>query len=103
LIKSLRFVVRHRLNRSRLVAALARWLRWQIGSRLLPGPVLVPFVNGVGLLARPGMVGATGNVCCGLPELDDLRQRQPEITLAREQLSWAPQVALREGLWPRIA
>jgi UDP-glucuronate decarboxylase len=37
-----------------------------------------------------------------LPQ-DDPKQRQPDITLAREQLSWAPQVALREGLWPRIA
>jgi UDP-glucuronate decarboxylase len=29
---------------------------------------------------------------------DDPRQRCPDITLAREQLNWEPQVALREGL-----
>ncbi|MGA1598316.1 MAG: UDP-glucuronic acid decarboxylase family protein [bacterium] len=29
---------------------------------------------------------------------DDPRQRRPDITLAREQLNWEPQVALREGL-----
>ena len=34
---------------------------------------------------------------------DDPRQRQPEITLAREALGWAPRVALREGLKPTIA
>ncbi len=37
-----------------------------------------------------------------LPQ-DDPRQRQPEIALAREQLGWAPKVALREGLRPTIA
>ena len=37
-----------------------------------------------------------------LPQ-DDPRQRQPDITLAREHLGWAPQVALRAGLKPTIA
>jgi UDP-glucuronate decarboxylase len=37
-----------------------------------------------------------------LPQ-DDPRQRQPDITLAREQLGWEPKVALREGLRPTIA
>ena len=37
-----------------------------------------------------------------LPE-DDPKQRQPDITLARETLGWAPQVALRDGLGPTIA
>lgn len=32
-----------------------------------------------------------------LPE-DDPKQRQPDITLARETLGWEPKVALREGL-----
>jgi len=37
-----------------------------------------------------------------LPQ-DDPRQRQPDITLAREHLGWEPKVALREGLRPTIA
>lgn len=37
-----------------------------------------------------------------LPE-DDPRQRQPDITLARERLGWTPTVALRDGLAPTIA
>jgi UDP-glucuronate decarboxylase len=32
-----------------------------------------------------------------LPQ-DDPRQRQPDITLARDRLGWAPRVALRDGL-----
>src|SRR5690606_15590807 len=37
-----------------------------------------------------------------LPQ-DDPRQRQPDITLARERLAWAPAVPLREGLRETIA
>jgi UDP-glucuronate decarboxylase len=35
--------------------------------------------------------------------LDDPRQRQPDIALARERLEWEPKVPLREGLAPTIA
>ena len=35
--------------------------------------------------------------------LDDPRQRQPDITRARETLGWAPKVPLREGLKATIA
>jgi UDP-glucuronate decarboxylase len=34
---------------------------------------------------------------------DDPRQRQPDITLAKEKLGWEPKVSLREGLIPTIA
>ena len=37
-----------------------------------------------------------------LPQ-DDPRQRQPDITLAKERLGWSPRVPLREGLKPTIA
>ena len=37
-----------------------------------------------------------------LPE-DDPKQRQPDITLAREKLGWEPKVELREGLEKTIA
>ncbi|WP_062381701.1 UDP-glucuronic acid decarboxylase family protein [Demequina pelophila] len=33
---------------------------------------------------------------------DDPRQRRPDITVAREQLDWAPTIALEEGLVPTI-
>lgn len=36
-----------------------------------------------------------------LPQ-DDPRQRQPDITLAKETLDWAPTIALREGLTKTI-
>ncbi len=37
-----------------------------------------------------------------LPQ-DDPKQRQPDITLAKEHLNWEPKVSLREGLVPTIA
>jgi UDP-glucuronate decarboxylase len=37
-----------------------------------------------------------------LPQ-DDPKQRQPDITLARQHLDWEPKVQLREGLVPTIA
>ncbi len=36
-----------------------------------------------------------------LPQ-DDPKQRQPDISLAREKLGWEPKVALRDGLKPTI-
>jgi FkbM family methyltransferase len=60
------------LNRERKVEALCRFVAWQIGSRLVPGPVLVPFVNGANLIVRPGMAGATGNIYAGLSDFEEM-------------------------------
>lgn len=72
LLDSIAFVLRHPLNRGRPLAALRRYVRWQVGSRLLPGAVAVPFVDRTQLLVKPGMTGATGNVYCGLHEFEDM-------------------------------
>jgi UDP-glucuronate decarboxylase len=37
-----------------------------------------------------------------LPQ-DDPRQRQPNISLAKEQLDWSPRVNLADGLKPTVA
>ncbi|MBI4397667.1 MAG: FkbM family methyltransferase [Candidatus Omnitrophica bacterium] len=67
-----RFIVNHPLNRNRKFEALGKWFCWQIGSRLVPGPVAVPFVNHSRLLLGPGMTGATGNIYCGLQEFEPM-------------------------------
>jgi FkbM family methyltransferase len=66
------FVLNHPLSRGRKFANLVRLARWQIGARLVPGPVAAQFVNGAMILARPGMAGATGNVYVGLHEFEDM-------------------------------
>ncbi|MFN3630727.1 MAG: FkbM family methyltransferase [Casimicrobiaceae bacterium] len=70
------YVWRHPLNgrsgaRGR-IAALGRVLRWQLGSRLLPGPFALPFVEQTSLLVERGMTGATGNWYCGLHEVHEM-------------------------------
>eukprot|EP01037_Dinobryon_pediforme_P027056 gene27056-29810_t len=65
---TLRYILGHPLNRGRQLQALGRWFRWQVGSRLVPGPICVPFVNETMLVVRPGMTGATQNVYCGLAD-----------------------------------
>ena len=57
-------------NHKRL--AWKKWLAWQLGSRLVPGPVVMPFVNGSKLLVRPGLWGATMNIYTGLAEFYDM-------------------------------
>ena len=67
-----RFVWNHPLNANGRVAALGRVLRWQLASRLVSGPVALPFVEGTSLFVMRGMTGATGNWYCGLQEVREM-------------------------------
>jgi FkbM family methyltransferase len=60
------------LNRDRKLASLWRFAKWQFGSRLVPGKVLVDWVAGVKFVAGPGEHGLTGNVYHGLHEFQDM-------------------------------
>jgi len=64
----IRFVWTHPLNARARFAALGRVARWQVTSRLVPGPVALPFVDSTRLFVARGMTGATGNWYCGLHE-----------------------------------
>ncbi len=70
--RQLSAIANHPLNRDRPFRAIGRWLRWQIGSRLVPGEVLVPFVDDTVLVARPGLTGVTSNSYYGLYEFEDM-------------------------------
>lgn len=72
LLQTIRFLFEHPLSSQRPVDALVRYMRWQLGSRLSPGPVVVDFADDARLLVRPGMAGATGNVYTGLHEYEDM-------------------------------
>jgi FkbM family methyltransferase len=54
------------------MAAYGRWLRWQLGTRLVGHPVVVPFVEASRLVVERSMTGATGNIYCGLHEFEDM-------------------------------
>jgi FkbM family methyltransferase len=72
LVSIVRFIIHHPLSRGRKLANLGRFARWQIGARLVPGPVAVHFVNAAQLLVSPGLAGVTGNVYVGLHEFVDM-------------------------------
>jgi FkbM family methyltransferase len=60
------------MNRGRGSRAIRDYLGWQLGSRLVSGPVAVPFVNDALLMVRPGMHGATQNIYCGLADFSEM-------------------------------
>jgi FkbM family methyltransferase len=72
MLATLRYILRHPIARRNRPAALARYLRWQVGTRLLRAAVAVPFTDKARLLVERGMTGATGNVYCGLHEFADM-------------------------------
>ncbi|QFT78007.1 FkbM family methyltransferase [Erythrobacter sp. THAF29] len=72
MIKPIRFLLKHPLNRRSKIKALSRFVRWQLASRLIGRPIALPFVEGTSLLTETGMTGATGNWYCGLHEQDEM-------------------------------
>src|SRR5438552_5096249 len=66
------FVWNHPLNATGRLSALGRVVRWQVASRLIAGPIALPFVEDTSLFAMRGMAGATGNWYCGLHEVRDM-------------------------------
>lgn len=64
MLNTLRYMLKHPLNRGAEAAALGRYLRWQIGSRLVPGPVVVDFL-GARMIARRGG-NITGHIYSGI-------------------------------------
>ena len=72
LLNTLRFILEHPLNQGHRIAALRRFAAWQVGSRLVSGPIATEFVDGLSLLVSPGQTGATGNVYAGLHEVAEM-------------------------------
>lgn len=65
------FLATHPLARKHRLAALRRFLHWQINSRL-HDEVVVDWIAGTRLAVRRGMTGATGNIYAGLHEFHDM-------------------------------
>ena len=71
-LNTLKFIVNHPLNREHKLEAIIRFLKWQIGSRLVPGAVVFDWINGTKFLVRTGETGLTGNIYTGLHEFADM-------------------------------
>jgi FkbM family methyltransferase len=70
--RTLKFILRHPLGRRRPLRCVANLVRWQLVSRIRPGPHLIPFVGGAQLWARRGETGITGNIYVGLHEFAEM-------------------------------
>lgn len=71
-VQVLKFIVNHPLNRKNRIGSVKRFLKWQIGSRLIPYPVAYPFIGNTKLIVWRGLTGATGNLYAGLHEFEDM-------------------------------
>jgi FkbM family methyltransferase len=63
---------RHPVVRAQPLAAAMRIARWQLGARVLSGPMVIDWVDGAKLVVSRGMAGATGNLYYGLHEFADM-------------------------------
>jgi FkbM family methyltransferase len=72
IIKIIKRILLHPLNSEKRFAALLRFLKWQIGSRLVTYPILYQFTENSKLQIVRGLTGATGNLYCGLDEFQDM-------------------------------
>jgi len=72
LFRTWRLIKSHPLTSRNKAGAMLRLVRWQLGSRILSNPVVMPFVEDSVLVAELGMTGATGNIYCGLHEFEDM-------------------------------
>lgn len=71
-LRTIRFIAGHPLNANNRVGAILRFVRWQIGSRLVSAPIVHTWVNGSRFFVRAGETGLTGNMYCGLHEFRDM-------------------------------
>ena len=69
---SMLHLLRHPANQAGRSAAILRYMRWQLGSRILREPVAMPFIDDSRLLVESSMHGATGNYYYGLQEFEDM-------------------------------
>jgi FkbM family methyltransferase len=72
LLKILICIFNHPISKKNRLFAIKRFLCWQIAYRLVPYPVLYPFVEESKLLINKKMKGATGNIYLGLHEYEEM-------------------------------
>ena len=99
LLRTLRKLTSAPMNRDRKMAALWRYAKWQVGSRLVPGKVLVSWIDGIQFVASPGDHGLTGNVYSGLHEFEDMAY----VLHALDANDWFADVGANAGSYTLLA
>jgi FkbM family methyltransferase len=72
LFSLLKIILEHPLNKNQQVKALLRFIKWQVGSRLVPGEIIYHWVNDARFIVRPGETGLTQNIYCGLYDFSEM-------------------------------
>lgn len=72
LFRVLNFIINHPLNRKSRLKSIVRFVKWQIGSRLVSSAVVYHWINGSKFLVKSGETGLTGNIYTGLHEFSDM-------------------------------
>lgn len=72
LINTFQSIIKHPLNKNCKIRSFVDFIKWQIGSRLVPGDVIYNWINGVKIIVRPGERGLTQNLYCGLHEFPEM-------------------------------
>lgn len=65
-------MLQHPIGRRKPFTVLTRWIRWQLGSRILGWPVICRLVGQTRLIVTPGMHGSTMNLYVGLQEFHEM-------------------------------
>jgi FkbM family methyltransferase len=67
-----RIINRHPLAGRQKMKAFGRFLKWQIVRRLMPYPMIYPFVGNIKLILDKGQTSATAQYYMGLSELEEM-------------------------------
>ncbi|MDD5704314.1 MAG: FkbM family methyltransferase [Kiritimatiellae bacterium] len=68
LFQTFNYISSHPLNK-KTGGGLLRWFRWQLGTRILPYGIVVPFVEDTRLILQKGMFA---NYYCGVDEFEEM-------------------------------
>lgn len=68
----LRNILSHPLNRQAPLAAMRRFVLWQIASRCAPGKIAVDWIRETRFFASHGEAGVTGNIYNGLSDFEEM-------------------------------
>lgn len=72
LIDLLKYITNHPLTRKNKLKTIRRFLRWQIGSRILKYPIVYDFVEGTRLIVTKGQTSMTGNIYTGMTSFEPM-------------------------------
>jgi len=65
-------ITSHPLNQANKLAAIIRFIKWQVVVRLNPYPIIYQWTIKSRLIVKRSMTGATGNLYCGMQDFEDM-------------------------------